>query len=74
LITFFTAPFALSLNRKGKVVTVGYAVGVWLVFMGVSSAFEQAGLNGTLPAKLAVWTPLFLFSIIGAYLLTRIRT
>ncbi|MEP6900131.1 MAG: LptF/LptG family permease [Actinomycetota bacterium] len=74
LITLFTAPFALSLNRKGRVLTIGYAVAVWLVYMGVSSAFEQAGLNGNLPPKFAVWTPLFLFSIIGVYLLTKVRT
>jgi LPS export ABC transporter permease LptG len=74
LITLFTAPFALSLDRKGKVVTVGYAVAIWLVFMGVSSAFEQAGLNGNLPPNFAVWTPLVLFSMIGLYLLTKIKT
>ncbi len=74
LITLFTAPFALSLERKGKVMTIGYAVGVWLVFMGVSSAFEQAGLNGNLPPKLAVWTPLFLFSVVGVWLLSKVKT
>ncbi len=74
LITLFTAPFALSLNRKGKVLTIGYAVAVWLMFMGVSNAFEQAGLNGNLPPKFAVWTPIFLFSVIGVYLLTKVKT
>ncbi len=74
LITLFTAPFALSLNRKGKVITVGYAVAVWLVFMGVSNAFEQAGLNGNLLPNFAVWTPVFLFAIIGVYLLTKVKT
>jgi LPS export ABC transporter permease LptG len=74
LITLFTAPFALSLNRKGKVLTIGYAVAVWLVFMGLSNVFEQTGLNGNLPPKFAVWTPIFLFSVIGIYLLTRVKT
>lgn len=74
VIVLFTAPFALSLSRKGKVLTVGYAVGLWLVFMGISSGFEQAGLSGNILPKLAVWTPLFLFSMIGVYLFSKVRT
>ncbi|MCY7346820.1 MAG: LptF/LptG family permease [Pyrinomonadaceae bacterium] len=74
VITLFTAPFALSLSRRGRVVTVGYAVGVWLLFMGITGTFEQFGLNGYLAPVFAVWSPLFLFSIIGAFLLSRVRT
>ncbi len=74
VITLFTAPFALSLSRKGRVVTVGYAVAVWLLFMGVTSTFEQFGLNGIIAPKFAVWSPLFLFSIIGAFLISKVRT
>ncbi|MEO7674390.1 MAG: LptF/LptG family permease, partial [Pyrinomonadaceae bacterium] len=29
IIALFTAPFALSLSRKGKVATIGFAVGLW---------------------------------------------
>jgi LPS export ABC transporter permease LptF len=74
VIALFTAPFALSLSRKGKVVTVGYAVGLWLLFMGLTSVFEQFGLNGSLPTSLAVWVPLALFSMLGIYLLSKVRT
>jgi len=74
VITLFTAPFALSLSRKGRVVTVGYAVGVWLLYMGVTITFEQFGLNGYIPPRFAVWSPLFLFSIIGVFLISRVRT
>ncbi len=74
IITLFTAPFALSLSRKGKVITVGYAVAIWLFFMGTTSVFEQFGLNGSISPTIAVWSPLILFSILGIYLLTRLRT
>lgn len=74
IITLFTAPFALSLSRKGKVVTVGYAVGVWLLFIGVTNFFEQFGNNGYLDARVAVWSPLVLFTVLGFYLLSRVRT
>ena len=74
VIALFTAPFALSLDRKGKAITVGYAVGLWLIFMAVTSTFEQFGLNGTLPATVAVWSPLALFALLGVYLLSRAKT
>jgi lipopolysaccharide export LptBFGC system permease protein LptF len=74
IIALFTAPFALSISRKGKVVTVGYAVGLWLLFMGVTAAVEQFGLGGTLSPPLAIWAPLGVFALIGIYLLSRVRT
>jgi lipopolysaccharide export LptBFGC system permease protein LptF len=74
VIMLFTAPFALSLSRKGKVITVGYAVGLWLVFMAVTNVFEQFGQNGYLPPDFAVWGAPGLFAMIGVYLLSRIRT
>lgn len=74
VIALFTAPFALSLSRKGKVVTVGYAIGLWLLFMGLTNVFEQFGLNGSLSPSFAVWIPLVLFSMLGIYLLSRVRT
>ncbi len=74
VIALFTAPFALSLNRKGKVVTIGYAIGIWLLFMGFTNTFEQFGINGFLYPTLAIWTPLFLFSLLGIALLSKVRT
>lgn len=74
IITLFTAPFALTLNRKGKVVTIAYAVGAWLLFMGITSAFEQFGISGFVSPKLAAWSPVMIFTLVGGYLLTKIRT
>ncbi|MGB7201129.1 MAG: LptF/LptG family permease [Pyrinomonadaceae bacterium] len=74
VIALFTAPFSLTLNRKGKVATIGFAIALWLLFTGVSSVFEQLGLNGLLSPSLAVWSPLFIFTFLGVYLLSKLRT
>ena len=55
-------------------VTIGYAVGLWLLYTGVTNVFEQVGLNGLLSPLLAVWSPLAIFSLIGVYLLSKVRT
>jgi len=74
VITLFTAPFALSLHRKGRVATIGYAVGFWLLFMGITGAFEQFGINGYISPKFAIWSPLLLFSLAGTFLISKIKT
>lgn len=74
VITLFTAPFALSMSRKGKVITISFAVGLWLVFMGITNAFEQFGLNGFILPSVAVWSPLIFFSAIGIFLLSKVKT
>ena len=54
--------------------TIAGAVGVWLIYMGISNVFEQYGLSGYLEPGIAVWSPLIIFGLIGAILLTRIKT
>lgn len=74
VIALFTAPFALSLDRKGKAATVGYAVGIWLIFMAVTSSFEQLGMSGFVAPWLSVWAPLMFFAMLGTYLLSKVKT
>lgn len=74
VITLLTAPFALSIHRKGRVVTIGYAIAAWLLFITTVNLFEQFGQNGYIVPKFAVWSPLLLFSMIGTFLISKIRT
>ena len=74
VIALFTAPFAIGLQRKGRVVSIAYGVGLWLVFLTAISVFEQLGLVGTLPAAVAVWAPVTAFAMFGVYLISRVRT
>jgi lipopolysaccharide export LptBFGC system permease protein LptF len=74
VMALFTAPFALSISRKGKAATVGYAILLWLLFTGTNTVFEQAGLSFMLSPVLAVWSPLAIFTFLGVFLLSKVRT
>lgn len=74
VIALFTAPFSLSLGRHGRVMTIGYAIALMLIFIGLSSVFEQMGLSGLLPASVAVGAPPVIFAMVGIFFLSRVRT
>jgi lipopolysaccharide export system permease protein len=74
VICLFTAPFALSLSRKGNVLTIAYAVALWLIFVAASNLFEQFGTSGSISPQLAVWSPIVLFALIGTILISRVKT
>jgi lipopolysaccharide export LptBFGC system permease protein LptF len=44
------------------------------LFMGITSVFEQFGQNGFLSPRFAIWSPLVLFSMLGVYLLSKVKT
>jgi LPS export ABC transporter permease LptG len=68
------APASLMFGRRSAVVALCAAVMLGVIFWGASSVFSHFGVEGMLPAKLAAWGPSFLFSIVGLYLLLRVRT
>ena len=74
IIVLITAPFALSIHSSGNVVTIVYAAGLWLVFIGTKAVFEQFGQSGLLSPVLAVWSPLVLMGLVGLLMLSRVRT
>jgi LPS export ABC transporter permease LptF len=74
IIALFTAPFAATVGRKGRLISIAAGVGLWLAFVAAISAFDQFGLVGTLPITMAVWVPLVGFAKLGVYLISKART
>lgn len=68
------APLAFAFGRRGTMVALCIAIGSGLAFLGLTSGFQQAGVNGLLTPSVAAWAPSLLFLAVGAYLLTRTRT
>lgn len=74
VVVLFSAPWGISLRRAPMVMSLSLAVGIWLLFIGLTNVFEQYGIVGSLPAVVAIWAPLFAFGTLGIYLISRIRT
>lgn len=74
IIVLFALPWSISLRHISMVASISTAVGIWLLFTGTTSVFEQYGINGSIAPGLAIWAPLALFGLIGAFFISRMRT
>ncbi len=74
VMTLLGLPLALAFGRRTALAALGLAVGVGLVFWGSVSGFQQLSLYNLLPPTIAAWTPLLIFTAVGAYLFSRTRT
>ncbi len=67
-------PLALAFGRRTALAALSLAVGVGVVFWGSVSGFQQLSLYNMLPPPAAAWSPLLIFTAVGAYLLSHTRT
>jgi len=67
-------PFAFRGGRKGSLYGISIALGLSLLYYTVSAVFKAVGQMGWLDPPLASLFPMFLFSLLGAMMLLKIRT
>ena len=53
---------------------VGVSLFIAIAYFSLNFLFEQLGNVGLLPPALAAWSPHAVFTLSGAYLLTRLRS
>jgi len=74
VMVLVSAPLALFYGRRSTVAALCVAVALGLSFWGVASALQQMGSGGLLSPKLAAWSPSFIYTVLGLYLLARAKT
>ena len=74
VMAFVASPLALAFGRRSAVSALCVAVAIGLVYWGLASGFQQLGGSGLLPPRIAVWSPPFIFTAVGVYFLSRVRT
>jgi LPS export ABC transporter permease LptG len=74
VMSLVALPFAFRLGRRGALYSVGLAVVLGMVFLGVFAFFQTMGETATFPAAVAVWSPSLLFALLSGYLFLGVRT
>jgi lipopolysaccharide export LptBFGC system permease protein LptF len=53
---------------------IGASIVIAISYLGIQPLFEKIGDVGLLPPAVAAWSPDVLFSLVGMYLLLRMRS
>jgi lipopolysaccharide export system permease protein len=74
VILLFGAPLATSNQRGGAAYGVGVSLGTTIVFLMLIQLTKAIGGKGLIQPEIAAWVPSVLFAVVGAWLLSRVRT
>ena len=74
IMGLISVPFAFLAGHRGAMAGVGISFGIAIAYWATSQLFEQIGNLNQLPAVMAAWSPDAIFSLVGVYLLLRMRT
>ena len=74
IIALFGAPLATSTQRGGTAYGVGVSLGTTVVFLMLIQLTKAIGGKGLVPPDFAAWLPNIIFGVVGAWLLSRVRT
>ena len=74
VMALISVPFAFLTGSRGAMTGVGVSFVIAIAYFALNFLFEQFGNVGLLPPALAAWSPHVVFTLAGAYLLTRLKT
>lgn len=74
VLALVSMPLALSYGRRSAIKALSLAILLGLIFWAATSGFQQLGEHELLPTVVAAWSPVAIFAMIGAYLLSRMKT
>lgn len=74
IMALISIPFGFLVGNRGAMAGIGVSIGIAMAYWGVGQLFEQIGNVNQLPPALAAWAPDALFSLVGSYLMLRMRS
>ena len=74
IIVLFGAALATSTQRGGTAFGVGISLGATIIFLMLIQMTKAIGGKGLIPPDAAGWIPNAIFGIVGAIMLSRVRT
>ena len=74
IMAMIAAPFGFLVGNRGAMTGIGVSIVIGIAYWGVQPLFEKVGDVGLLPPAMAAWSPDLLFSLMGMYLLLRMKS
>jgi LPS export ABC transporter permease LptG/LPS export ABC transporter permease LptF len=74
IMAMIAAPFGFLVGSRGAMTGIGVSIVIGLAYWGIQPLFEKIGDAGLLPPVAAAWSPDLLFSLMGLYLLLRMKS
>ena len=74
IMSMIAAPFGFLVGNRGAMTGIGASIVIAIAYLGLQPLFEKIGDVGLLPPAMAAWSPDLLFSLMGLYLLLRMRS
>jgi LPS export ABC transporter permease LptG len=74
IMALISLPFSFAIGHKGAMAGVGVSFGIAIAYVALGKFSEQVGNVNLLPAALAAWSPDVIFSLVGLYFFSRMRT
>jgi len=74
ILALVSAPLAFLAGNRGGMAGIGMSFVIFVSYVSIDQFFQQLGNLSELPPQLAAWSPDVVFSLVGLYLLARMRT
>jgi LPS export ABC transporter permease LptG/LPS export ABC transporter permease LptF len=74
IMAMIAVPFGFLVGNRGAMTGIGVSIAIGMAYWGIQPLFEKIGDAGMLPPLAAAWSPDVLFSLMGLYLLLRMRS
>jgi LPS export ABC transporter permease LptG/LPS export ABC transporter permease LptF len=74
IMAMIAVPFGFLVGNRGAMTGIGASIVIAISYLGIQPLFEKIGDVGLLPPAMAAWSPDLLFSLVGMYLLLRMRS
>jgi LPS export ABC transporter permease LptG/LPS export ABC transporter permease LptF len=74
IMAMIAVPFGFLVGNRGAMTGIGASIVIAISYLGIQPLFEKIGDVGLLPPAVAAWSPDVLFSLVGMYLLLRMRS
>ena len=74
IMAMISVPFGFLVGNRGAMTGIGVSMAIGIAYLGLDPLFTEMGNVNQLSPTIAAWSPDLLFSMMGLYLLLRMRS